>query len=303
MARVNPCVKELPEVIPENTCNWCGYTLKHTASYRRHLTTCVAKKNRNKIRKIQRDKLKAEQVQKDRNDKIQKDNDDKMEQLLEQMEQMREQFTEMMEQMRQGVAVKDPPVQVNNYISPYIVNGNVIINSIDKPNTDFIDAKFVEELADKHHTMTPLYLTLDTYFNPERPENHSIHITNAVTKDGMIWMGNGWRAVPAISTKGHVDFILRNGFTNTIKYLRVIEKYKDGKLVREICNIRSDDRSFDAHSRQLLQSAIDVFKRHKITPDFINQSIERGRSGDAADDDVIDEIVVNDIVNGKEEAD
>jgi len=293
-SKPTPCVLPIPDKVPNNMCKWCGRTLSNVSSCDRHLKTCVVRKNRNKLQRLRKAK--------DRKQKeiTAKESDEKIDKLVEANERMQEQLAELMRKVDGGiVAKKEQPVQINNYISPYIVNGNIYINNIHEPNTDFITAKFVEELTDKHQAMAPLYLTLDTYFNPDRPENHSFHIVNAVTKDSIMRLQGSWQPMPPVSTRGHINIILQDGFGNTIKNLRIIEKYNGSDLFKKICNIRADDKLFAAYARQLMQMAIDAFKRNNITPDSIEKSIERGKL--IANDG---KLIANDkfiIENGKEE--
>ena len=158
----------------DNTCQYCNKILSSYKNLWRHLKVCKEKK---------KDEETKESMTKLVN-LLNKQNDDLKEQLEEQREQIKEQNKQINE------LIKKAGVTIGS-IGTQNIQQNIKILAYD--NTD------VSHLTDKdylkclnHSNFCIPHLIEKIHFNPKKPENHNIYISNLKNNYVMIYNGNKW---------------------------------------------------------------------------------------------------------------
>ena len=196
--------------------------------------------------------------------------------------------------------LKNDKQQVDiNYKSKYIQNNVVIINNAISPNTDFISKEMVGDMLDNHKLNAPIFLTAEIYYG-DRPENHSLHITNQKTTEGVAYRNGVW--VPL--KRNDIQAYLLNGlYTSYDKIMRLgrnIDRYSNDVLLSEIERNQHDDKNIANEIRSLIFLAVQTAKKNDISLNFIEEDIKRGRAALKMIDGVLDDNATNN-KHGKEE--
>ena len=286
--RKRPCAKELPEVIPDKMCEWCGNSFTHISSKYTHQKNCIVKKNKEKIRKIKEEKNANEKVNK----------------LVEELAMMREenkQYQINQQKMLELLTeLKNDKQQVDiNYKSKYIQNNVVIINNAISPNTDFISKEMVGDMLDNHKLNAPIFLTAEIYYG-DRPENHSLHITNQKTTEGVAYRNGVWVPLKRNDIQAYLLNGLYTSYDKIIQLGRNIDRYSNDVLLSEIERNQHDDKNIANEIRSLILLAVQTAKKNDISLNFIEEDIKRGRAALKMIDGVLDDNATNN-KHGKEE--
>ena len=145
-------------------CNYCAKEFKHTQSYYRHLKTCKEK--------IKDDEDKQNMI-------------DLVNLLNKQLEEQREQLNKKDKQIEElikkaGINIGTQNVQQNINILAYK----------DTDISHLTDNDYLKCL--KHSNFCIPHLIEKIHFNPKKPENHNIYISNLKNNYVMIYDGHKW---------------------------------------------------------------------------------------------------------------
>jgi len=258
-------------------CRWCGKTLSSFSNKSRHENTCIVKKNQEKIIKIKEEKDAAAKVDK----------------LVEEVARMREENKQyqinqqkMLEKLDE---IKNDKQKVDiNFRSKYVQNNVVIINNAISPNMAFVDKEIVEKLLDSNKLEAPLFLSYETYYG-NHPENHSLHITNCKTKEGLAYRNGKWAHASQADVSSYLLNVLYTGYDHVIRIGSTIDKYADHVLLAEIKRNQNDDKNIALELNKLLFLAVQVAKKNDINPHFIDEDIKRGKAALKMIEDVLDD--------------
>lgn len=278
--RKNPCVKAIPKNPPKNTCKWCGYTFSNSSSFCRHKNACVVKKNKGKLDEMRKLKEERERMNKmteafEAMDKRMQNINDENKRLIKMIEELKND--------KQKVDI--------NYQSKYVQNNVVIINNAISPNTDFIDKDLVEKLLDSQKLNAPLFLTAEIYYG-DIPENHSLHITNQKTTEGVAYRNGIWVPLSRDDIRAYLLNGLYTSYDKILQFGRTIDKYANHIILTEIARNKNDDKNIANEIRSLIFLAIQTAKKNNINPHFIEEDIKRGRAALKMIENVLDDGVV-----------
>ena len=286
--RKNPCVKPIPENLPKNTCKWCGHTLSSSSSFSRHKNVCIVKKNKGKLDEIRKAKEERQRI-------------DKMTEAFEAMDKRMQNITDENQKLIKIIEdLKNDKQQVDiNYKSKYIQNNVVIINNAISPNTDFISKEMVGDMLDNHKLNAPIFLTAEIYYG-DRPENHSLHITNQKTTEGVAYRNGVWVPLKRNDIQAYLLNGLYTSYDKIIQLGRNIDRYSNDVLLSEIERNQHDDKNIANEIRSLIFLAVQTAKKNDISLNFIEEDIKRGRAALKMIDGVLDDNATNN-KHGKEE--
>ena len=286
--RKNPCVKPVPENLPKNTCEWCGHTLSSSSSFSRHKNVCIVKKNKGKLDEIRKAKEERQRI-------------DKMTEAFEAIDKRMQNITDENQKLIKMIEdLKNDKQQVDiNYKSKYIQNNVVIINNAISPNTDFISKEMVGDMLDNHKLNAPIFLTAEIYYG-DRPENHSLHITNQKTTEGVAYRNGVWVPLKRNDIQAYLLNGLYTSYDKIIQLGRNIDRYSNDVLLSEIERNQHDDKNIANEIRSLIFLAVQTAKKNDISLNFIEEDIKRGRAALKMIDGVLDDNATNN-KHGKEE--
>jgi len=277
LKKKNPCVKDIPEVKPKNMCDWCHYTFAHKSGLSRHHKTCPVKKNKNKL-----DEIRKEKEEKARADKLV----NVIEKLTEKIDELTNDNQKLHEKLNE---IRNDKQKVDiNFRSKYVQNNGVIINNAISPNMAFADKEIVEKLLDSNKLEAPLFLSYETYYG-NHPENHSLHITNCKTKEGLAYRNGRWTHASRADVSSYLLNALYTGYDHVIRIGSTIDKYADHVLLAEIKRNQNDDKNIALELNKLLFLAVQVAKKNDINPHFIDEDIKRGKAALKMIEDVLDD--------------
>jgi hypothetical protein len=264
--RKNPCVKPIPENLPKNTCEWCGHTLSSSSSFSRHKNVCIVKKNKGKLDEIRKAKEERQRI-------------DKMTEAFEAIDKRMQNITDENQKLIKMIEeLKNDKQQVDiNYKSKYIQNNVVIINNAISPNTDFISKEMVGDMLDNHKLNAPIFLTAEIYYG-DRPENHSLHITNQKTTEGVAYRNGVWVPLKRTDIQAYLLNGLYTSYDKIIQLGRNIDRYSNDVLLSEIERNQHDDKNIANEIRSLIFLAVQTAKKNDISLNFIEEDIKRGRA-------------------------
>jgi len=221
----------------EDNINKCEYCKKILSSYKnlwRHLKTCKEKeKDDNNDNMIELVKLLNEQLK------------EQKKQMNEQMKEQKEQIKEEKKQMKEerqilNNQIKEQNSQIKELIKKAgITNSNINIQQniklLSYGNTD------MSHLTDKdymkclnHSNFCVPYLIEQIHFDPQKPENHNIYISNIKNNYVMLYNGNKWilkdRDEAITNLIDDKDVILEQKLEEWIKkgneYPKIMNKFK-----------------------------------------------------------------------------
>ena len=287
-----PCVQDIPEIVPEDMCKWCGRKFAHAANKYRHYKTCPVNKNKEKLNEIKKAK-----EEKERLDKMTIAFEAMNKQMGREMALMREDNKRLIKMIED---LKNDKQQVDiNYKSKYIQNNVVIINNAISPNTDFISKEIVGDMLDNHKLNAPIFLTAEIYYG-DRPENHSLHITNQKTTEGVAYRNGVWVPLKRNDIQAYLLNGLYTSYDKIIQLGRNIDRYSNDVLLSEIERNQHDDKNIANEIRSLIFLAVQTAKKNDISLNFIEEDIKRGRAALKMIDGVLDDNATNN-KHGKEE--
>jgi hypothetical protein len=170
--RKTPClIQDVPDNdIVENRCKFCNRPYKHASNLSRHYQKCAIKNGGMDILAI---KVKREE------DIEQKNKINMMIEKMENLEKIMKDQAQTIEKLSNNIV--NNIVNSNNTTN---IQNNIVINSYKDPNTDglVLSSKDIDS-----HVKIAYALIDKIYFNPERPENHSIYLMNKKDKTLLVY--------------------------------------------------------------------------------------------------------------------
>jgi hypothetical protein len=189
--RKTPC---LIQDIPENDnavlrCKFCNKTYKHNYTLNRHYKTCKIKNGGMDIlvKKVQREEELEQKVM--------------LNTLLKKVEFMEQKIHDLTTTANSNNTNNtNNTINTNNtQINTNNITQNITINSYKDPNTEGITLSPVD--IDNHERIA--YALIDKiYFNPEKPENHSIYLVNKKDKTLMVYKNPIGKSITGINSSG-----------------------------------------------------------------------------------------------------
>ena len=172
------CPKMTPND-PNNQCKYCDKFYSKKSHLTRHLKTCKEKKKdeENKQNLLNLVNLLNKQLE-------QKDFMNK--QMIEQLEEQREQIKEQNEQIKELIKKAGVNIGTQNNIQ----NNIQILAYGNSDISHLTDKDYVKCL--KHSNFCIPHLIKQIHFNPKKPENHNIYISNLKNNYVMIYNGHKW---------------------------------------------------------------------------------------------------------------
>ena len=273
--RITPCIKEIPEAVPDTMCEWCGNSFSDKYGLSKHKKRCAVKKNQEKIRKI----------------KEEKESDAKVDKLVEALatvseenKQLQMMQQKLLDEMRE---LKNEKVNIN-YQSKYVQNNVVIINNAIDPNVDYIDEKMVEEYLDKYKLNAPVFLTKEIYYG-DRAENHSLHIANQKTKSGFAYRNHTWVPVERESIKLYLLNGLDISYNKIMQHGRKSKKYANDSILDEIARNQYNKVARERDMQNLMYLASQASKNTDVNYNFIEEDIKRGKASYRMIEEILDD--------------
>jgi len=261
-------------------CQWCGRKFAHVSSKCTHEKTCIIKKNKGKLDNLRKEKNSQQEKAAMAN---------AIEQLREENMQLKiEQRVANQKLIKMIEDLKNDKQQVDiNYKSKYIQNNVVIINNAISPNTDFISKEMVGDMLDNHKLNAPIFLTAEIYYG-DRPENHSLHITNQKTTEGVAYRNGVWVPLKRNDIQAYLLNGLYTSYDKIMRLGRTIDRYSNDVLLSEIERNQHDDKNIANEIRSLIFLAVQTAKKNDINLNFIEEDIKRGRAALKMIDGVLD---------------
>lgn len=225
--RKSPCL--IREVKPEdinnpNRCIYCNKIFSTPGNLKKHTGNCKVK---NGGIHILYEKVKYEETL-----RIMKEEQEKKNQELEKKNQeLLEEFRKLKEQVEKGgSATTINNINNNNNGTVINITNNItVINDFNKPDTSYITTKeeFCKLFA-AGGVETPLALVGKIWFNPDHPENTSIHVINTKTGDTLVRENGEW----VIDKQRNIASKLR-AKTYSLTLDTVVKYFSDPKNVME----------------------------------------------------------------------
>ena len=188
-----------PQNIPKNEqklteiskCYYCQKNLSSYKNLRRHLKTCKEKKKDDTVRESMTELARLlnekEEQLKEQMLLVNKElkNREEYEKKLEKKEkEHQKQISELIK--KAGIATTN-----NNNITNNIQNNIKLLNYKDTDISDLTENDYVKCL--EHYNFCVPHLIRRIHFNPKKPENHNVYISNLKNSYIMIYMNNKWK--------------------------------------------------------------------------------------------------------------
>ena len=214
---------------PQNQCKYCEKCYSKKCHLTRHLKNCKEKlkDEENKLNLLNLVDLLNKQLE-------QKDFMTK--QMIEQLEEQREQIKEQNQQIKElikksgiNIGTQNNNIQNNIQILAY---GNSDISHL-------TDKDYVKCL--KHSNFCIPHLIKQIHFNPSKPENHNIYISNLKNNYVMIYNGSKWMLNDRDESiqnliddkESIIEQKLEEWIENGIKYPDIMKKFNKKKKKKE----------------------------------------------------------------------
>ena len=172
----------------DNICNFCEKSLSSRQALWRHLKTCKEKKNDDTVKESMTELArllneKDKQLKDKENELIKKDNEHKK-QLLEELDKRDKQIQELIK--KAGLVNMSNSNNTTN-----IQNNFKLLNYKETDTSHLTENDYVRCL--EHYNFCVPHLIRKIHFNPKKPENHNIYISNLKNSYVMIYMNNKWK--------------------------------------------------------------------------------------------------------------
>lgn len=161
---------------PKNQCKYCNKFYSKKCHLTRHLKTC-------------KEKLKDDEDKENLLNLVEMLNsqlDEQRKQLNKQLEEQREQIKEQNEQIKELIKKAGVNIGTQNNIQ----NNIQILAYGNSDISHLTDKDYVKCL--KHSNFCIPHLIKEIHFNPKKPENHNIYISNLKNNYVMIYNGHKW---------------------------------------------------------------------------------------------------------------
>jgi Zinc finger, C2H2 type len=148
-------------------------------------------------------------------------------------------------------------------------NINVIINNYNKPNIAHLnDIKSFSKLLNYELSGTPMALINKIWYDPDHPENSSIHLVNKKTGESLVIINGKWITENASNIIPVIRQIVYEFTQNMImKNFDVLINFGNDMVPRFLELNRKDDGSLKRETEEILQKMIDGRKISQICVD------------------------------------
>ena len=160
-------------------CNFCEREFSRKDSLVRHLKTCKEKKKDDSVRESMEELVKLLN-EKDKQLK---------EELGKKDKQMQEKDKEHKKQIEE--LIKKAGIPTTNNITNNIQNNFKLLNYKETDTSHLTENDYVKCL--EHYNFCVPHLIRKIHFNPKKPENHNIYISNLKNSYVMIYINNKWK--------------------------------------------------------------------------------------------------------------
>lgn len=188
-----------------NRCIYCNKILSKKEHLTRHHKTCKVK---NGGLNVLYDKTRyEEQIRIIKEEKDQQINElqHKMQERDEMLQKLQEDHAKQMQEMMERMSrLEQHPPTVNNTVNN--VNNNnltidnsvsIVINNYNTPNyKHLLEFERFREIFSRELHATPVEIALEVYFDPDHPENASIHLVDKETKHVIAMVNGKWNTIP-----------------------------------------------------------------------------------------------------------
>ena len=174
--KMTPNDPEMTPNNPKNQCKYCNKFYSKKCHLTRHLKTC-------------KEKLKDDEDKENLLNLVEMLNsqlDEQRKQLNKQLEEQREQIKEQNEQIKELIKKAGVNIGTQNNIQ----NNIQILAYGNSDISHLTDKDYVNCL--KHSNFCIPHLIKEIHFNPKKPENHNIYISNLKNNYVMIYNGHKW---------------------------------------------------------------------------------------------------------------
>ena len=153
---------------PKFKCDFCEKEYKHVQSLNKHLKKCKEKQKDDTVRESMEELVKL---------------------LNEKDKQMQEKDKEHKKQIEE--LIKKAGIPTTNNITNNIQNNFKLLNYKETDTSHLTENDYVRCL--EHYNFCVPHLIRKIHFNPKKPENHNIYISNLKNSYVMIYMNNKWK--------------------------------------------------------------------------------------------------------------
>ena len=154
----------------------------------------------------------------------------------------------------------------------------------------------VGEMLDNHKLNAPIFLTAEIYYG-DRPENHSLHITNQKTTEGVAYRNGVWVPLKRSDVQSYLLGGLFTSYDKILRLGRTIDKYANDVLLTEIERNQNDNENIANEIRSLIILATRTAKKNDINLHFIEEDIKRGKAALKMIENVLDDNEGDDAIN------
>ena len=153
---------------PKFKCDFCEKEYKHVQSLNKHLKKCKEKQKDDTVRESMEELVKL---------------------LNEKDKQMQEKDKEHKKQIEE--LIKKAGIPTTNNITNNIQNNFKLLNYKETDTSHLTENDYVRCL--EHYNFCVPHLIRKIHFNPKKPENHNIYISNLKNSYVMVYVNNKWK--------------------------------------------------------------------------------------------------------------
>ena len=164
-------------------CEYCDKILSSYKNLRRHLKTCKEKKKDDTVKESMEELVK---LLNDKEKQLEKKDTEYKKQLKEELDKRDKQIEELIK--KAGLSTTN---NNTNNITNNIQNNIKLLNYKETDTSHLTENDYVKCL--EHYNFCVPHLIRKIHFNPKKPENHNIYISNLKNSYVMIYMNNKWK--------------------------------------------------------------------------------------------------------------
>jgi len=168
---------------PTFWCNFCEREFSRKDSLVRHLKTCKEKKKDDTVKESMEELVK---LLNDKEKQLEKKDTEYKKQLKEELDKRDKQIEELIK--KAGLSTTN---NNTNNITNNIQNNIKLLNYKETDTSHLTENDYVKCL--EHYNFCVPHLIRKIHFNPKKPENHNIYISNLKNSYVMIYINNKWK--------------------------------------------------------------------------------------------------------------
>ena len=265
-------------------CKYCERSYNRKDNLTKHLKTCKEKKKDDSVKESMEElvrllnekenQLKESQKEKEKEKERQlKDNEKKDRQLAKILSEKDKQLMEELKKRDKQIEelIKKAGIVNSNNVTNNIQNNFKLLNYKETDTSHLTENDYVKCL--EHYNFCVPHLIRKIHFNPKKPENHNIYISNLKNSYVMIYMNNKWKVKNRDETISRMiddkQIILEKKIQEWVesgiqypkvmaKFSRYIEKREENDVINAIKEdiklMLYNNRNMIVESRKLLKS-------------------------------------------------